>query len=583
MPYTMDTLPEHIKQMPMHAQKVFMESFNSAMESCSGTSAEKEACAHKIAYSAVHKAGYSKDEASGKWMMMQNSAIQEFSMSIIRTSYDKPTGRMGFRMTASDTKLDLYKTQMSRSLFESFVRHIKNNDPLPQEFSMFREDGWDGGMPYVSIAHYKSAGGKNVPGKFDNIYLDGDQLKGTGELFDNSLGRSVFRSLSKDLEGKAEFSDKIRASIGFLDYKHSHGDFIFERKSAADECPQCASGADNKVFLDGQLVHIAFTRKPVNPRTESEVEYSMNDEIMTKRDDAESIVGDAVEELSLEERSSVSLEIRSNTDEMDDGTFDFISRAVKYANKSAPKGKPESKTQYADPENYKYSIDEGHIRAAVAYFNHPGQQEKGGYSDGQWSAIGHKIAAAATRLLGFKHSYSNGKISTAEEKKSMSNENTTTLESSGNVVPTPLEVAVSGLMSSVTQARSMADKEAALVSIQPALDLLGKTIQDEFVIPTPAPSSEIASVLQSLTQISQAVQQMAERMDGLTGDVAVLKASNVNSQPAKIARSAVPTPRSVQVSPHSAAQIQASQISADSDKKVSQIDRLAFTSVQPRM
>jgi hypothetical protein len=65
-------------------------------------------------------------------------------------------------------------------------------------------------------------------------------------------------------------------------------------------CPLCAQGIGGKIYMKGQLVHLAMTRVPVNPRTEMSVEKSM-DEITTKRDDAKSIIGDLAEE--LEEKS----------------------------------------------------------------------------------------------------------------------------------------------------------------------------------------------------------------------------------------------------------------------------------------
>lgn len=91
--------------------------------------------------------------------------------------------------------------------------------------------------------------------------------------------------------------------------------------------------------------------------------------------------------------------------------FVLSSEEVKNVHQSAPKGKPSSKSAYADPANYKWPIDEKHIRAAVSYYNHG---NKSGYSDSQWATIGRKIAAAANRLIGPGHKYANGKIQTAE-------------------------------------------------------------------------------------------------------------------------------------------------------------------------
>src|SRR5690349_11973708 len=97
---------------------------------------------------------------------LQSSPIAEFSMAVIKASYEKETGKMFFRMVASDTEKDLYETQMSLELFSDFTRRIEQNTPIPAPFDeVMVEDGWDGGMPYLSIAHYKSAGGRNEIGR----------------------------------------------------------------------------------------------------------------------------------------------------------------------------------------------------------------------------------------------------------------------------------------------------------------------------------------------------------------------------------------------------------------------------------
>jgi len=64
----------------------------------------------------------------------------------------------------------------------------------------------------------------------------------------------------------------------------------------------CQEGIGNKVYTKGQLVHLALTRVPVNPRTDMEVDKAMG--IKTKLDDAESIVGKELSE-TLEEKSLV--------------------------------------------------------------------------------------------------------------------------------------------------------------------------------------------------------------------------------------------------------------------------------------
>lgn len=90
---------------------------------------------------------------------------------------------------------------------------------------------------------------------------------------------------------------------------------------------------------------------------------------------------------------------------------------VTNAHKSPPKGDPKSRSDYADPEHYKYPIDDKkHVHAALGYFNHDGEREKGGYSESQWASIGGKIASAANKLIGPGHKYENGKIETKSVK-----------------------------------------------------------------------------------------------------------------------------------------------------------------------
>lgn len=519
---------------------------------------------------------------------MTDNVLQELSMAIIKAK--SVGGKMSFRMVASDTDKDLYNTQMSHELFSDFVRRIENRDDIPEPFQeAVAEENWDGGMPYLSIAHYKSAGGQNVPGAFEKIYVDGDRLKALGYCFDNRKGRAVFKSLCDDLEGRSQYENKIRASIGFLDLKHSHGDFVFERKSLADVCPMCDAGKGEKVFLAGQLVHIALTRAPVNPRTDVSVEERSMD-VHSKHEDAESILGDATEELVEQSMVSDVLQVRS------DETNEIVEEAVTNAHKSPPKGKPQDKSQYADPKNYKYPIDKKHIAAAVAYFNHSGQQAKGGYSDAQWASIGRKIAAAATRLTGVKHTYSNGKIVTGKENKSMADVVETPVEETvveqaqptteevddaelpaefvadltkeieGQEVPdeddnSPVAIATKSLLETVAKLKS--DKSGnALEVMQSSLNQLGEAIQKEFSTPTD-PMEQYASQMNSLNDRCTRMESM---MTSMQADIAAMRESmNSRSLVAEVPEQNPKTPVTVRRSLNvpSVSQIDLSKFTVD--------------------
>jgi cation transport regulator len=73
MPYAnLKDLPESVqKNLPEHAQKIYLEAFNNAWEQYARPEdrkggASREETAHKVAWSAV-KQTYEKDEKSGEW------------------------------------------------------------------------------------------------------------------------------------------------------------------------------------------------------------------------------------------------------------------------------------------------------------------------------------------------------------------------------------------------------------------------------------------------------------------------------------------------------------------------------------
>ena len=246
---------------------------------------------------------------------VQDSVFPQLSMSIVKANQDK-NGVMRWRSVASDVDKDYYGEKMSKELFQDFVAHINNEDDIPEPFkSAICEEEWCGGVPYVSIAHFKSGAGRvNVPGEPVKIYTDGDVLKSTGILYDTPLGKAVFKSLQKDLVEKRD--DKIRISIAFLDLEHSHGEkFTFVRKGLTDKCRLCKEGVGDKIYKKGHLVHLALTRVPANPRTDIEVEKSMT----TKREDAESIIEDeeVVKGLDLKSQAEDILVVKSDEVEVE--------------------------------------------------------------------------------------------------------------------------------------------------------------------------------------------------------------------------------------------------------------------------
>jgi hypothetical protein len=69
---------------------------------------------------------------------------------------------------------------------------------------------------------------------------------------------------------------------------------------------------------------------------------------------------------------------------------------TEYSHKTPPKGYPEEKKEYADPNNYKYPLDtEEHVLAAMAYFSMPRNYSK--YDPDQRRAIWNRIMRAAKK------------------------------------------------------------------------------------------------------------------------------------------------------------------------------------------
>jgi hypothetical protein len=159
----------------------------------------------------------------------------------------------------------------------------------------------------MSISHYPDYNGKGVPGIVRSVYVDGNYLKAKGVFNDTPLGAACWKAINEDLKDN-EKEDKIRISIGFLDYAHTHKDsgYVFERKSLSDICPECFmsmfTGENSaKEYTKGQLVHLALTRIPANERTG--IYPDMEERSMaTRKEDAESIVGEELaEELEAQE------------------------------------------------------------------------------------------------------------------------------------------------------------------------------------------------------------------------------------------------------------------------------------------
>lgn len=220
-------------------------------------------------------------------------------MWITRVSEDKQGIKRWFA-TSSGVKLDLYKEKMSIALFDDFVERIERGDPAPPPFI---SDAWQGGLPYLGIAHYLDLNGAGIIGPSEAVWVDNKVLKMKGTFDEKSpLAIAAYEAIQKDrLEERAD-QDRVRVSIAFIDWGHNHNQkHMFARKSLRDQCMFCEAGVRDKEYTAGQLVHLALTRRPAYPETEI-VALEERSSMTKRRDDAASIVGDLLAD-DLEKRN----------------------------------------------------------------------------------------------------------------------------------------------------------------------------------------------------------------------------------------------------------------------------------------
>lgn len=281
--------------LPAAGKKIWEEVHAIALKgSCKGD----EECAARTAWSAVKGAGWHKDK-DGQWV--HKAELEEFSLTIKNLFIDQKTQEKRWKADTSDTIVDSRGDNMTIDLFKSFLSHVTNNDPAPEDY---RSEFWQGGMPYLSVSHYSDFDGKGVPGTVENVYIDGRFFKAKGKFNDTPKGNAAWKALLADKESNRP--DKVRISIGFLDYGHIHksNNYVFKRKSLDEVCPECIrehlNGENSgRSFTDGMLVHLAMTRVPVNKRTSiaPDDEMEVKSDMTTQLEDAKSIIGEEAEEL----------------------------------------------------------------------------------------------------------------------------------------------------------------------------------------------------------------------------------------------------------------------------------------------
>lgn len=239
------------------------------------------------------------------------TALIEQYLTIKKAYIDPKTGEKRWRADTSNTSNDLAGDNMTLELFSDFVQRIDANELAPEQY---RSDFWEGGMPYLSVSHYTDLDGKAVPGVVDATYVDGSYLKAKGRMFDTKLGTACWKSICDDLEkikkGEA-VENKVRVSIGFLDFGHLHksNGFMFDRQSLDDVCPECLREIKEgeyagRAFYKGLLVHLAMTRVPMNRDTTIDPDVEVNRSMTTRKEDAASIIGDELAD-ELDEKAKL--------------------------------------------------------------------------------------------------------------------------------------------------------------------------------------------------------------------------------------------------------------------------------------
>ena len=424
-------------------------------------------------------------------------SVAEFSMYISKAS-TTPEGVMRWSAVNSDTDSDLYGERMSLELFQKMLGYIKNETSPPEIFrSRICSEYWCGGMPYLSISHYPDLGGMAVPGEPLELFIDGKQLKAKGILFDNKLGKAVWKSLKED-ENKSPDSDRIRISIAFLDLAHKHGEIgkVYQRLSATEPCEECMDGIGNKIYLDGYLVHLALTRVPVNPRTLMEIK-SMTKK--TRKDDAKSIVTD--EELVEEIDTKAALENKADV-------------LVEMADTEEPEPAPVEEVVVEEARHTKESIKKEHTIET------------------------DEDDPAPEPVVEDK------KVS----KKSLTAEDIAEIAQTVKSLLTPepvkeksvLDLAVEKLSQSVSTAVAMeADEVTKLASINPVLQDLGLAITEIVKSSVSTAKADVGSSEVSSKLILEQLHEMNDTMKSVVNDVALLKSKSTTSATARI-----PTPRS---------------------------------------
>jgi len=314
------------------------------------------------------------EERESQVNYFKRKALIEVSLTITKADV-RPDGSTRWRAITSDTNPDNTGEATTLQLFQDWINRVEKGEtvdwlPPPR-------------LPFLGISHYPALDGAGEAGITQSMWIRGNRFNAEGVFNQTPLGQALFSAVRGeiDLTAKGNLVEQpIRISAAWWDIQHSHGPFVFTRKSLTDVCPMCEKGqAENKKYLLGQLDHWASTRVPINPRTGlSLTERAMSGKI-TRRDDAASIVGDeAADELeeksqSLTGKSEAVLVVKAQKKMMDD---DEMESDEEMAEDEKEEGKKEADKKKKVGGSYltdKAHAFDGAVTLSEAY-EHPAQK-----------------------------------------------------------------------------------------------------------------------------------------------------------------------------------------------------------------
>jgi len=229
-------------------------------------------------------------------------AYRSMDMFITKVVKDRQTGIRRWFATSSGVKRDQYNERMSVELFDDFIHRIEEREKPPE---IFMSRAWQGGLPYLGVAHYLDLDGFGIAGDTEQVWRDRTVFKAKGTFRDTPIADASYNSIKKDIENHVAPENRVRVSIAFVDWGHEHeGHGSFERKSLIDRCGYCEQGIGEKIYRKGHLVHFAQTRRPAYLETEITLLEERSMASKSKRhEDAASIVGEEMAD-ELEAKSA---------------------------------------------------------------------------------------------------------------------------------------------------------------------------------------------------------------------------------------------------------------------------------------